>query len=391
MTEPNPLESDFSLVLGGPIFQIYRKAHLSGTALELLQRRMAVITLIAWLPLLGLTLARYAGGGISPLSFFRDVEAHVRFLIALPVLIAAEVIVHRRLRLVVRNFVVREIVRPEDVPAYDRALASAIRLRNSVPLEVGLMIAVYTFGLVLWSYRAPPGYPTWYSVSGDRWRLTPAGFWYVFVSIPLFQIILLRWYLRLLIWFRFLWYVSRLNLHVVPTHPDRCGGLGFLGRAAYTFGPILFAEGALLSGLIATSVLYGGETLMSYKVEAVGFVALFLFFLLGPLLMFTPALLRNKRKGLADYGLFGERYVQGFEQKWILQAAPTGPLLGSPDIQSLADLGNSYGLVRQMRVFPFGAQDIVNLAWVTALPLLPLLLTVFSVDELIKRVFKVLF
>ncbi len=299
--------------------------------------------------------------------------------------------VHRRLRLVVRNFILRDIVRPEDVPAYDHALASAIRLRNSVPLEAGLMIGVYALGLALWSYRAPPGYPTWYSLTGDRWQLTPAGFWYVFVSIPLFQIILVRWYLRLLIWFRFLWYVSRLNLHLVPTHPDRCGGLGFLSRAAYTFGPILFAEGALLSGLIGSNVLYGGETLMSYKVEAVGFVAFFLFFLLGPLLMFTPGLLRNKRKGLADYGLFGERYVQGFERKWILQPAPTGPLLGSPDIQSLADLGNSYGLVRQMRVFPFGTQDIINLAWVTSLPLLPLLLTVFSVDELIKRVFKVLF
>ncbi len=391
MTEPNPLESDFSLVLGGPIFQIYRKAHLSGTALELLQRRIVVITAIAWLPLLALTMARHSAGGISPLSFLRDVEAHVRFLVALPALIAAEVIVHRRLRLVTRSFIARDIVRPEDVPAYDRALASAIRLRNSVPLEAGLMICVYAFGLALWSYRAPPGTPTWYSASGERWQLTPAGMWYVFVSIPLFQIILVRWYLRLLIWFRFLWYVSRLNLHLVPTHPDRCAGLGFLGRTAYTFGPILFAEGALLSGLIAGSVLYGGGTLMSYKVEAVGFVAFFLCFLLGPLLVFTPGLLRNKRKGLAEYGLFGEQYVQGFERKWILQPAPTGPLLGSPDIQSLADLGNSYALVRQMRVFPFGAQDIVNLAWVTAAPLLPLLLTVFSVDELIKRVLKVLF
>ncbi len=389
--DPKPLENDFSLVLGGPIFQIYRKAHLSGTALELLQRRVIVVTLIAWLPLLALTLLRHSAGGISPLSFLRDVEAHVRFLVALPVLIAAEVIVHRRLRIVTRSFIARDIVRPADVPAYERALESAVRLRDSVPIEATLMVSVYLFGLALWNYRAPPAAPTWYSVSGDRWDLTPAGFWYVFVSIPLFQIILVRWYFRLLIWFRFLWYVSRLNLHLVPTHPDRCGGVGFLGRAAYTFGPILFAEGALLSGLIASSVLYGGETLTSYKVEAVGFVAFFIFFLLGPLLMFTPGLLRSKRRGLADYGLFGERYVQGFERKWIMQPATAGPLLGSPDIQSLADLGNSYALVRQMRVLPFSTQDIVNLAWVTAVPLIPLLLTIFSVDELIKRVFKVLF
>ena len=30
---------DFSLVLGGPLFQLFRRAHLSGDALELMHRR----------------------------------------------------------------------------------------------------------------------------------------------------------------------------------------------------------------------------------------------------------------------------------------------------------------------------------------------------------------
>jgi hypothetical protein len=215
----------------------------------------------------------------------------------------------------------------------------------------------------------------------------------VFVSIPLFQFILLRWYLRLFIWFRFLWQISKLNLHLVPTHPDRCAGLAFLGKSAYAFAPLLFAEGAMLAGVMATRVLYGGESLRSLKLEAAGFIVFFVLVVLGPLAMFSPAMARAKRRGLADYGLVAQRYVDGFEQRWILQdpAVPSEELLGAADIQSLADLGNSYSMVRDMRLVPLGFDDISRLAAATAVPLLPLLLTILSPEELIMRVIKVLF
>jgi len=171
-------------------------------------------------------------------------------------------------------------------------------------------------------------------------HLTPAGYWNAFVSIPIFQFMLLRWYLRLLIWFRFLWQVSRLSLHLVPTHPDRAGGLSFLGKSSYAFGPILFAQGAMLAGLIASRVLYGGENLLSFKMEAVGLIGVFMLFILGPLTVFTPQLGRAKRRGLADYGLLASRYVEEFEKKWVLGSASShDELLGAADIQSLADLG----------------------------------------------------
>jgi hypothetical protein len=108
--------------------------------------------------------------------------------------------------------------------------------------------------------------------------------------------------------------------------------------------------------------------------------------------MFTPQMARAKRKGLADYGLIGQRYVESFEQKWVLgDPAPSDELLGAADIQSLADLGNSYALVREMRFVPFGLDDVARLAATTAVPLLPLLLTVFSPEELIMRIIKTLF
>jgi hypothetical protein len=52
--QPNFIEeqNDFSLVLGGPVFQLFRKSHLAGDGLELVHRRLLILTLFASLPLL---------------------------------------------------------------------------------------------------------------------------------------------------------------------------------------------------------------------------------------------------------------------------------------------------------------------------------------------------
>src|SRR5437867_851317 len=107
-TSPSP---DFSLVLGGPLFQLFRRTHLSGDTLDLLPRRILIIMLFAWLPLLLLSLYEgHALGGALRIPFLRDIETHVRFLIAMPALIAAELEVHRRTRSTIRRFLERCIV-----------------------------------------------------------------------------------------------------------------------------------------------------------------------------------------------------------------------------------------------------------------------------------------
>lgn len=393
-SEPLQEPPDFSLVLGGPTFQMFRRSHLSGDALELLYRRIVAIVLVAWVPLLLLSVVgNYFLAGTPKLSFLHDIEAHVRLLVALPVLIAAELIVHLRIRPVVGAFLARRIVQQRDQPKYLAAIDSAMRLRNSVPVELGLAVLVLTVGQWLWRSQIALGASTWYAIPQDgHMHLTAAGYWYDYVSIPIFQFILLRWYLRLFIWFRFLWQVSRLDLHLIPTHPDRAGGLAFLGKSSYAFGPILFAQGALLSGVIASRILYGGESLQSFRVEVVGFIGFFLVVILAPLTMFTPQMARTKRKGLAEYGLLANRYVESFEQKWVVgNAAEGAELLGTGDIQSLADMGNSYSAVKQMRTVPIGREDIGRLAAASAAPLLPLGLTVFSLQDLVVRIFKLLF
>jgi hypothetical protein len=384
--------TDFSLVLGGPLYQTFKWLHLSGPALEGPGRRAVVIVLFAWLPLWLLSAFEGHLFGSQNLSFLRDIESHVRLLVALPLLILAELTVHRRIGPAVKSFLERRVVTAEDTPKFSEAIEAATRTRDSLWFEFGLMLFVLTVGHWIWRQGAALGTASWYATP-DRTgtHLTLAGYWFCFVSIPFFQFILLRWYLRLAIWFQFLWRVSRLNLRLLPTHPDRAGGIGFLGRSSYGFAPILFAQGTLLAGLIASRVLYQGESLMSFKLSLIALVGFFVLVILGPLTMFSPLLEHAKRRGLHEYGTLATVYVGDFDEKWVRGGARGEEILGTADIQSLADLANSYAVVREMRLVPFALTDVARLAIATAVPASPLLLTIMPLEELVTRLLKTIF
>jgi hypothetical protein len=252
---------DFSLVLGGPLFQLLRRSHLSGNALELMRRRLIIIALLAWLPLLVLSaMEGWALGGTVAVPFLLDVEAHARFLVALPLLIVAELVVHQRMRFVVRQFLERNLIPESALSRFEAAITSALRLRNSVLAEVLLIAFVYGVGILLfWRQYVALQTATWYAApTGAGLQLSLTGVWYGYVSLPLYQFLLMRWYFRMFIWARFLWQVSRLDLRLVPTHPDRLGGLGFLANTVYAFVPLAVAHGAMLAGPLANRIFYLG-------------------------------------------------------------------------------------------------------------------------------------
>jgi hypothetical protein len=391
----NTAVGDFSLVLGGPLYQLWRRTHLAGDALQLLHRRVIVSVLLAWAPLLLLSAAAGSawGDGVK-LTFMHDVEMHARLLLALPLLIVAELIVHRRMRAVVEQFLDRGLIPDAARAQFDAAVAAAMRLRNSVTAEVLLIAFVYVVGVgYVWRTQGALDVATWYSAPrGGSAQPSLAGWWLGCVSLPLFQFLLLRWYFRLFIWARFLWQVSRLELTLVPTHPDRCGGLGFLSLVGHAFAPLLLAQGTVLAGTFANKIFYTGAKLPEFKVEMIGLVAVMLFVVLGPMLVFAPKLAAAKRAGLGEYGGLAQRYVREFDRKWLRGGAPPDePLVGSADIQSLADMGNSFDAVKGMRLVPFTMQTILQLAVVTLAPVVPLTLTMISLDELLTQAIRMVF
>ena len=386
---------DFSLVLGGPLFQLLRRSHLSGDALELMRRRIIIIPLLAWLPLLVLSaLEGRALGGNVAVPFLLDVEAHARFLVALPLLIVAELVVHQRMRFVVRQFLERNLIPASALTRFEAAIASASRLRNSVLVEVLLIAFVYVVGvLIIWRQYMALATATWYAVpTGEGLQLSLTGVWYGYVSLPIYQFLLVRWYFRMFIWARFLWQVSRLDLSLVPTHPDRVGGLGFLANTVYAFMPLAVAHGAMLAGPLANRIFYLGAALPEFKLEIAVLVVFLVCVVLGPLLVFAPQLAEAKRTGNREYGTLAQRYVREFDAKWLRGGAPADEtLVGSGDIQSLADLSNSFEVVRTMRIAPVTTEALLRLVAATLAPLVPLALTMMSLEELLKRLLGIVF
>jgi hypothetical protein len=382
---------DFSLSAGGLAYEFFRWSNLSGDEPRFVRRRVALLVTVAWIPPLILTvIAGTAYSDALRVSFVNSLLGHVRFLIVLPILIGIEPFIQSQLNIAIKLFLERNIIPADEMTYFHRAIDNAHEKRNSYLIEIALLILVYTVGVWFWVSRQPEGAQTWYANPNTLGlNLTLAGYWFVFVSLPMFQFFLVRWYARFFILFWMLLQISKLNLNLTPTHPDRAGGIGFVGRVSYALSPLLFAQGTLLSAMIATEVMHNGREIQSFLVEAVGYISFFVIAVLLPLCVFVPALMRAKRRGLAIYGTLAARYVEEFDKKWIGSNDPEGEeLLGTADIQSLADLANSYGVVREMNLAPFYYRDIIRLAGITAAPLIPLLLLVFSVDELFKKILE---
>jgi hypothetical protein len=386
---------DFSLVLGGPLYQLLLRTHLSSDALTLMGRRIITFVALSWVPLLVLSAGDglLLRGGVT-VPFLTDLETHIRFLVVVPLLLAAELIVHQRLLPVARTFLDRKLIPAAEMPRFDAAVISSFRWRNSVVAEILLLVFVYAVGVfIIWRRYTVIDTSTWYATaSSSGSRLSHAGMWYAYVSVPIFQFLLLRWYFRLVIWTRFLWQVSRIGLTLIPTHPDQLGGLGFLSNTVYAFTVLLVAHGAMLAAQIANRIFFVGATLTEFKGEIALMVAFLMCVVFGPLFVFSPRLAWAKRQGLNEYGTLAESYVRDFDSKWLRGSVSQGEaLLGSADVQSLADMGNSFGVVRSMRLAPITRDAVLQLAACVLVPLTPLLLTVMPIEALTRKLLGLVF
>jgi len=382
--------TDFSLVQGGPLFEFFLRTGLLRPPADLVARRIIVIVLIAWLPPMLLSVfSGHAVGGVG-VPFLYDLGVQARLLLCIPLLLAAEVVVHRRIKLIIQQLMDRGIIGPEDQPRFESIIASAMRLRNSAIVE--MLLPVVAIGVGYWLRKRYIA--TWYAApGGGLTRLTAAGYWYFFVSLTILRFLLLRWYFRLFVWYRFLWQVSRhIRLELNTLHPDRAGGIAFISNSVFAFVPVLLAHTVALAGTFGNKIWHDGAMLPQFKMEIATWMVFLMALVLAPLLFFVFQLMTARRIGLREYGLVATRYVAEFRRKWIKgQAAKDESLVGTADIQSLADLSNSFEVVRQMRLVPFGKAILLRLAIMTALPFLPLVLTMIPIEQLIDRALTAFF
>lgn len=373
---------EFSL-LGGPLHRLGCRLGLvrGGTNTVLLGLALGWIP---WIVLVALAVIEGFGRQVFSLPV---IGAHVRLLLVIPLFFLCESILDPRMTGFVRTIMDSGVVPRKELPALESEIARIGRWKNAWLAEAICLLAAVALSLV-WPHLHLSGSTASLDQNRALADLPLAGQWYWIVCLTLFRFLMIRWLWRLALWCYFLWRVSRLQLNLVPTHPDYAAGLGYLEVVQAHFTPLIFGLSALQSASFAEEISRGSMAFEAiYPAVALILLVDALLFI-GPLFIFASKLWASRIKGLSDYMVFGSSYVSGFDQKWLgAGTPPQEPLLGTSDLQSLADLGNSMSVVRNMRWIPMSLHLLTNMAAAALLPLVPLLLLKYPVAELAEKFF----
>jgi hypothetical protein len=390
-TENDGQFPELSLMENGPGDALMKRLRLIRPEFGVASARTAIgLAAITWLPLLVFSFFEGLALGGARIPFLYDLAAHVRFLVAVPILVLAEIPIGIRLRAIATHFLDAGLVRGGDQKQFTNCVVETVRFHDWHFAGLILVALAYITTYEAISKTSLLTGNMWYESPG-KFGLSLIGFYYAFVALPLFQFLMYRWAFRIIVWTRFLWQVARLDLFLTPTHPDGAGGLGFLGKGSIPFGIILFALSSVVSAAIASRILFSGATFEEFEVTYAAALVLLIIVFAVPLMVFAPKLSRLKQDGLNRYGNIASQYTQQFDIKWVnSRGTSEEPLLGAADIQSLADLGNSYELIRKMRIVPIGLSDFIAIAIPGMIPVLPLLATVMPVSEILKGILRLL-
>ena len=364
-------------MLGGPMHRLGMRLGLvrghSGTVrlgLALAFLLWGVSVLLAW------------SLGVDLLSF-NMLGAHVRLLVVIPLLFVAESMLDPRM-----DGFVRVVIRARVVPgaSRERLLAELDRIARWKDLwwpEV-LCAALAIAFLWLTPLMHIPGADTTLQTNHPA-QVAAAGWWYSIVCLTVLRFLLLRWIWHLLLWIYCLWFISRLPLRLVPAHSDGMAGLGGLEMVQVHFAPLILAVSAALAASFAVDIHSGAMPLEAVYPAIAAILLVDALLVIGPLLLFTQPLWACKVRGIGEYMMLAEKYSARFEKKWLGRSTPDEELLGSGDIQSLADLTTAIGVVRAVRVVPISTGVLINLAIVALLPMIPLMLFKYPMAELIGQ------
>ncbi len=369
----------FSLVDGGPFCRLIRRlgwVHPDGRCDY--RRTCLVLTAATWGPLLIAGLAQRLIAGRTQSI---DWSIHVRLLVTLPLLFAAEASLHMRTRRTVAIFSSERWAQDQE-DRLGEVVAAIERLRDAVAPELILLgLALVGSQAVVWHLAGPRSIVHGLILDPP---MAASRYWYALVALPVFQFLLYRSLWRWALWILLLWRLSRLRLQPIATHPDLAGGLEFLSLPSVGFSYVVAGLSATQASLWANQILYAGARVGSFKSELLMFAAAAVVLTLGPLVAFAGHLARCRFAGKLQYGELATDYTRQFQTRWIEQTERRD-LLGSPDIQALADTASSFDIVQRTRLVPFGPLLVITVAAAAVLPALPVALLEVPLGELLLK------
>jgi len=369
------------LFAAGPPFRLERWLQLRRGGRHLVVLEALLAATVAWVPLA--LLAALRGDFVS--SFLHDIGAHARYLLSLPLLILAESSTIPTLGTIARHFVDSGLVRDEDRPRFEAIIARTKRLLE--PILADLIVVVLALCLsLLWTYSAPNYLvPAWYRGTGAAMR-SAAGGWHMLVSLPLLLVLLLGWIWRVATWAYFLWLTSKLDLRLLPTHPDRAGGLLFVGNSTRAFALPASGLSVIAAGAVAGQVAYEGASLLAFKYLLVGLFALVVIIFASPLMVFSRKLYARWWEARLQYGMLALQAGIALQRRWADRPALGDDLLNTASFEALNNLYAVAGNVYQMRFVPLDKRSAYSLIEAALMPFLPVLLLAVPPEELLQRI-----
>ena len=363
----------------GPFYRLQRRLGLLSDSHLAVGRRAALFLMLAWLPALVLALLQgLALNAQHERALLLDFSVYA-FGLALVAFVLMEQTSDKRMAWLVSQFVAQGIVRDSARPAFAAARLNMERRAGAAWVEALLLLAAYAIAyewMSIGAARIPGG--TWYGQSVDgQLQPTLPGWWALGVALPLFWFLLGRWLWRFFTWGLMLRDIARCDLRLVPSHPDRCGGIAFIGQYPKTYLMFVFALSSVVAAGVLKTVVYAGASLLSFKFALFGLVAFLVIAFVLPLLAFTPVLVALKKQGLSRYGALVSQHHLAFEARWLGGSDdPRGDdALGSPDMSSLADLSAAYDLVKSMQAVPVTKASVFPLLLAATVPLAGVALT----------------
>ena len=379
---------EISLFRGGPFYRLQMLAHLVAAGRWNLPLRLSCILAVCWLPLVILTAFYYRD---QLAGLLKDYRVYSRIVLAIPILLSGQLLMESRFRATVMHVREAELLGADDLRRLNGLLATMRRLRDYAIPELFIVALIYTDLGLIWQAKLSTA-PSWAAYHSDGVaHMTPAGFYYGLVSVPIYQFLfglnLWKWSL----WSFFLFRLSRMDLKMVATHPDGHGSLGFLGLSPVAFAPIALALSIAIGGTWRSAILNYGARLVDYWPGAVILLVLMFVVALGPLVFFVPKLAKLRRKGMFEYGVLAQDQAMGFHKKWVVRPhGREGEYLPAPEISVLADLTVAYDHIKRMWPFPADKGASITLALAVLTPLIPVVLAEIPLSTILRGLMQAL-
>ena len=386
------IRDDNELFDGGPPRRLETALRLVKPDQPKTVSRAALISIIVWAPLILLaSIQSFAIGQDKLTDLLFDFAVHARNLVAVPLFILAESFTLSMLGKTARHFVEAELIRDQDRPRFESIAADTRRLLHSKVVEILVVLFAYCAGLILLGLISVETIPDWHLLAKPRLSFSWAGWWHILISIPIFSILLFGWLWRLLLWNIFLWRMSRLDLHLVPAHPDLASGLQFVSASVRAFPMLSFALGSVVAGGVANRVVHQGMHLFDFKYIIATLVVVILILFVAPLVVFTREILQTRRRGIFEYGALAGAVGRQMEHKWLERNGSVDEAaLDVQHFSATTDLYQVVSNVYQIKTVPLDLQDLVAVIVAALLPFVPVLLYEIPLNVILPDIVKLL-